>query len=540
MSQGDKIMAAYSWSIQNVRQLYEDKISLRSSPFSEEISSSWSKWRLLLTTTFESDASEQVSKEIETQHIALHLRNINFASNSLYKPIVTVSLSFMKPTEGMICWKTRMLIKLTQGQDVEFSDYISVRVLEKLKIQELIVHCKIQEVEKDLQCYKSLLNNTMFSDVQLLVQGEIYPAHKVVLAASSLVFREKCSNPEPISFIKVEDIQPKVFYELLRYMYSGNVQNAEEMDFEFFEAVCKYEVWKFIAKYMKNLAAGLKVAKFVPTFMLCYNHFNELHFFLDECFKFLIRNFRAVIKLGGWEDLLIENSQNFQSLLFIVVKYLETLECKKIENDALILSNVVGYCPKEYEIFLNNSTFSDIEIEVQGKKFNAHKIVLAARSPVFSRMFAHNMTETISGSVKIEDLKPKTFYELLRFMYTNKFDRMDRNLMRMIFIAADKYEIEELKLECGDILGKTITRKNFRSTLILADDYNAEGLKRMCIFFIIDHVCFGFFDKVSENFENDFSAFFECFQKSHRNLYLDILRQMVSDYELHFDKILCN
>lgn len=77
---------------------------------------------------------------------------------------------------------------------------------------------------------------------------------------------------------------------------------------------------------------------------------------------------------------------------------------------------------KRFEMYFNNETLSDIQIQVDSKKYFAHKVILTSRSSVFNRIFSNNMSETISGVVKIEDIKSQVFYELLRFMYTNEIE----------------------------------------------------------------------------------------------------------------------
>ena len=63
---------------------------------------------------------------------------------------------------------------------------------------------------------------------------------------------------------------------------------------------------------------------------------------------------------------------------------------------------------------LDDST-SDVTLICDGEKFLAHKVVLAARSDVFSAMFQHDGTkEAESNQVLIEDTDPKTLERFLQ------------------------------------------------------------------------------------------------------------------------------
>ncbi|KAG0541570.1 hypothetical protein BDA96_02G027900 [Sorghum bicolor] len=62
---------------------------------------------------------------------------------------------------------------------------------------------------------------------------------------------------------------------------------------------------------------------------------------------------------------------------------------------------------------------ADVEFEVGGKVFTAHKLVLAARSPVFREQFFGAAKEEATGYVRIYDMHPDTFEALLHYVYTD-------------------------------------------------------------------------------------------------------------------------
>jgi BTB/POZ domain len=52
--------------------------------------------------------------------------------------------------------------------------------------------------------------------------------------------------------------------------------------------------------------------------------------------------------------------------------------------------------------FLSNQTFADVSLQCQGKNFKAHKVILAAASPVFGAMFKEGTKEHEENNVIIE------------------------------------------------------------------------------------------------------------------------------------------
>lgn len=136
---------------------------------------------------------------------------------------------------------------------------------------------------------------------------------------------------------------------------------------------------------------------------------------------------------------------------------------------------------------LDRGSFTDVTLDVEGQEFLAHRAILAARSPVFAAMFEHAMEERKNGRVEIKDLTQDVFSEILKFMYTGNSPNVDR-MANALLSAADKYQLERLKLMCEDALCQNLTVENAADTLILADLHCAEHLKTMCIKFINSHV----------------------------------------------------
>jgi hypothetical protein len=136
----------------------------------------------------------------------------------------------------------------------------------------------------------------------------------------------------------------------------------------------------------------------------------------------------------------------------------------------------------------------DVEIEVKGEKINAHRAVLAANSPVFAAMFEHElMVENQKKLVEIKDIDFSVFNEMMRFMYYKRVENM-KVVAQDLLVAADKYDLEELKLVCQEYLLHDLSVDNSIGLLCLSDKYNAKGMKRKLCDFINENkkvVCDG-------------------------------------------------
>jgi hypothetical protein len=136
---------------------------------------------------------------------------------------------------------------------------------------------------------------------------------------------------------------------------------------------------------------------------------------------------------------------------------------------------------------LKNKAYCDLTIDIQGKKFEAHKLVLIARSPVFEAMFTSNLTESTSNTLKIDDIEPRVFNELLLFLYTDFVNDLKRFAAELL-IAADKYMLKSLKAKCETSLARNINITNCCDMLLLADLYSALDLKTFVLEFIQRHL----------------------------------------------------
>ncbi|CAL5091528.1 unnamed protein product [Urochloa decumbens] len=138
---------------------------------------------------------------------------------------------------------------------------------------------------------------------------------------------------------------------------------------------------------------------------------------------------------------------------------------------------------------------ADVEIEVCGKVFAAHKTVLAARSPVFREDFFGPAKEKDTSFVRIGDMRPEVFEALLNYMYTDSLpDQMAMSnsleqkgavlLAEDLLVAADRYGVKGLKSLIEDKLCSHVGVSTVLLMLELAEKYQCCKVKKKCLGFI--------------------------------------------------------
>lgn len=119
-------------------------------------------------------------------------------------------------------------------------------------------------------------------------------------------------------------------------------------------------------------------------------------------------------------------------------------------------------------------------------KFYAHKVVLAAHSPVFAKMLEHEMKEGATDEVTIPDVEPVVLKEMLTFMYTNRAPNI-KDFAYPLLYAADKYQVDQLVTQCEHTLSCNLSVENSVEYLLLADTQNAPYLKKTTMQYIAEH-----------------------------------------------------
>ncbi|KAF8685272.1 hypothetical protein HU200_044065 [Digitaria exilis] len=131
---------------------------------------------------------------------------------------------------------------------------------------------------------------------------------------------------------------------------------------------------------------------------------------------------------------------------------------------------------------LDSQLGADVEFMVGDEVFMAHRIVLAARSSVFKAELYGQMKEKYRMTcIQIDDMDPRVFKAMLRFIYTDKFPKVDKDekivMAQHLLVAADRYNLERLKVISMDVLRRYIDPSTAVATLVLAEQHGCPRLK---------------------------------------------------------------
>lgn len=89
-----------------------------------------------------------------------------------------------------------------------------------------------------------------------------------------------------------------------------------------------------------------------------------------------------------------------------------------------------------YGKFFNSETLSDFKfICSDGKALPAHRVILAAHSPVLQTMLMTPMSESKSKTCQLDDIDSKTMLEVFRFLYTGNIENIETLAPNLMYCA---------------------------------------------------------------------------------------------------------
>uniref|UniRef100_A0A0E0BAR6 BTB domain-containing protein n=1 Tax=Oryza glumipatula TaxID=40148 RepID=A0A0E0BAR6_9ORYZ len=143
---------------------------------------------------------------------------------------------------------------------------------------------------------------------------------------------------------------------------------------------------------------------------------------------------------------------------------------------------------------------ADVTLEAGGETFKAHRSVLAARSSVLKAELLGPMARSTTAATptRINDIEAPVFRAMLHFIYTDHLPETARNeeeeeeeeeeaaaaMAQHLLEAADRFNLERLKLVCEDKLCRGIGTATVATTLALAEQHGCHGLKEACVEFL--------------------------------------------------------
>ncbi|XP_034484363.1 protein roadkill-like [Drosophila innubila] len=158
------------------------------------------------------------------------------------------------------------------------------------------------QLSKDLG---ALLETKDFTDVTIITaDGHKIPAHKNILSARSKVFAAMFKHPmkeNTENCVAISDFSYDVVMKLLRFIYTGEVNNLQEMSTDLMAAADKYELNRLKAICAEFMGDNLSIET-APIVLKASDLYN-MKDLKSEAIKFIKSNIPEVTETSNWMDL---------------------------------------------------------------------------------------------------------------------------------------------------------------------------------------------------------------------------------------------
>lgn len=168
---------------------------------------------------------------------------------------------------------------------------------------------------------------------------------------------------------------------------------------------------------------------------------------------------------------------------------------KTIDSNCLTPASQADLVFADFFNFKKSGEFTDFTITVSGKEFKIHKMVLAAQSSVFKKMFTDDAEEAVQSFSGIKNFSVETFEAFLDFFYTGKVDGSVKPLE--MFQLAFEFDVPVAKKLCIAKCLENLDDSNAIEVFNFAHHYELIDLKKKS-FNIIQRI----FPEVDDTFED--------------------------------------
>lgn len=264
--------------------------------------------------------------EVNKNYISLFLRSCNTSDIS-----ASFELSILNNKKEIIISHRKGFVTFTQDKSWGQTNFIEGSFIldgrnGMLRNDELTILCEInireipKEIEesntqlhtsaskdlnnriKEFDSFEKLLNNNAFSDITLQVSEKEFHVHKVILANRSPVFEAMLNHDmkeKQEGIIQIKDVSFEVFQEVLRFMYTGRVDQIEKIANELLIAADKYDVEGLKAMCEETLCKSLNIDN-----VLEYLKFSDLYkanILQAESIKFIVSHAKEITQKPGFK-----------------------------------------------------------------------------------------------------------------------------------------------------------------------------------------------------------------------------------------------
>ncbi|XP_078585911.1 kelch repeat and BTB domain-containing protein 2-like [Branchiostoma floridae x Branchiostoma japonicum] len=122
----------------------------------------------------------------------------------------------------------------------------------------------------------------------------------------------------------------------------------------------------------------------------------------------------------------------------------------------------------------------DVVLEVEGRRFPCHRLVLSAASPYFRAMFTSDMVESRQKTVVLQCLEASIFGEILSYIYSGAL-HVSMDKVQPLYQAADLLQLDYVRDTCSSYMAMNVERSHYMDLYKFADVFSVNVVRKACL-----------------------------------------------------------
>ncbi|XP_078571593.1 kelch repeat and BTB domain-containing protein 2-like [Branchiostoma floridae x Branchiostoma japonicum] len=122
----------------------------------------------------------------------------------------------------------------------------------------------------------------------------------------------------------------------------------------------------------------------------------------------------------------------------------------------------------------------DVILEVEGRQFPCHRLVLSAASPYFRAMFTSDMAESRQKTVVLQGLDAGMFEEILSYIYSGTL-HVSLDKVQPLYQAADLLQLNYVRNTCSSYMAMNVECSTCVDLYKFADFFALVNVRKSCL-----------------------------------------------------------
>ncbi|XP_066291069.1 kelch repeat and BTB domain-containing protein 8-like [Branchiostoma lanceolatum] len=122
----------------------------------------------------------------------------------------------------------------------------------------------------------------------------------------------------------------------------------------------------------------------------------------------------------------------------------------------------------------------DVVLEVEGRRFPCHRLVLSAASPYFKAMFTSGLAESRQKTVVLQGLDATVFWEILSYIYSGTL-HVSLDKVQPLYQAADLLQLDYVRDTCSSYMAMNVERSTCVDLYKFAGIFSLKIVRAVCL-----------------------------------------------------------